>query len=119
MLGHLVNICPASARDGDGVDRRMGKSLWGPAEPRRTTVTVSEPSRQAGSTVSTAGVPPASEASSRPYRRCGVREVVYLCCWSYAAAVLLIWLLVVIPDPKFWPATLFLYGPRWVVVLPL
>jgi endonuclease/exonuclease/phosphatase (EEP) superfamily protein YafD len=41
------------------------------------------------------------------------------CGWLYLNAVLVVWLLLKIPDPRFWPATLFLYGPRWGAAAPL
>ena len=34
-------------------------------------------------------------------------------------AIAAVWLLMKVPDAQFWPTTLILYGPRWVVAVPL
>jgi endonuclease/exonuclease/phosphatase family metal-dependent hydrolase len=41
--------------------------------------------------------------------------------WSsglYLAAVLVVWLLIVLCAEHWWPATLLLFGPRWLLALP-
>lgn len=40
-------------------------------------------------------------------------------CWSYLVATLGLWLVVATLGDRWWPATLFLYGPRWLWALPL
>jgi endonuclease/exonuclease/phosphatase (EEP) superfamily protein YafD len=43
---------------------------------------------------------------------------VALCAWSYLAAALGLWALLYWAD-LWWPASLFLFAPRWLVALPL
>ncbi len=48
-----------------------------------------------------------------------LRLTMTLGCITYLAIVLALWVMMVWAGPRFWPATLFLYGPRWVVATPL
>jgi len=41
-----------------------------------------------------------------------------LCCWLYLGVVLGLWGFLAAAD-LWWPATLFLFSPRWIVALPL
>jgi endonuclease/exonuclease/phosphatase (EEP) superfamily protein YafD len=40
-------------------------------------------------------------------------------CWLYTALALTAWLLLATAVDTWWPATLLMYGPRWVLLLPL
>lgn len=53
---------------------------------------------------------------------CGVRRtpsLVVSACWLYAGAVMVIWAITRWSPPESWPVHLILYGPRWVLALPL
>ncbi|HEV2148552.1 MAG TPA: endonuclease/exonuclease/phosphatase family protein [Longimicrobiaceae bacterium] len=39
--------------------------------------------------------------------------------WGYLAAVVLLWAVLWTLGDRWWPATVYLFGPRWVVLLPL
>jgi vancomycin resistance protein VanJ len=39
--------------------------------------------------------------------------------WSYLAAAAIAWAVLWTLSDRWWPATLFLFGPRWVLLLPL
>jgi endonuclease/exonuclease/phosphatase (EEP) superfamily protein YafD len=58
------------------------------------------------------------QSSSRlPRRR--LRRVVGVACWLYLVAALSLWLFLLAQADRWWPATLVLFGPRWVALLPL
>jgi endonuclease/exonuclease/phosphatase (EEP) superfamily protein YafD len=54
---------------------------------------------------------------TKPKRRLPAR-MVGACGWFYLACVLGLWLLLAAAD-RWWPATFFLFSPRWVAGLPL
>lgn len=39
--------------------------------------------------------------------------------WGYAALVVVVWAVLWTLGDRWWPATVYLFGPRWVVLLPL
>lgn len=39
--------------------------------------------------------------------------------WTYLACVVLSWLLLILAGDRWWPATLLLFGPRWLLSLPM
>lgn len=41
------------------------------------------------------------------------------CCWLYVAAMLGLWLMIRLAADRWWPATLVIFGPRWIWALPL
>src|SRR5947209_16403387 len=53
--------------------------------------------------------------SGRRYR---AGRIVTWCSWLYLLGVLLVWALLSLAADRWWPATLILYGPRWVWALP-
>jgi endonuclease/exonuclease/phosphatase (EEP) superfamily protein YafD len=55
-------------------------------------------------------------AAPRPHRR--LSRWVAVACWLYLAVALGLWCLLFEAD-LWWPATIFLFSPRWVVALPL
>jgi endonuclease/exonuclease/phosphatase (EEP) superfamily protein YafD len=48
-----------------------------------------------------------------------LRRAVAAGVWLYLAAVLGLWLLVRYAGDRWWPATLLLFGPRWVCIVPI
>jgi len=48
-----------------------------------------------------------------------VRAAMIASCWLYAGAVLIFWAAVQLSPPEFWPIHLLLFGPLYVVGLPL
>ena len=61
---------------------------------------------------------PGPEARPPGPRRRRARRVVAVCCWAYLAAVLGLW--AVLDDADvWWPATMLMYSPRWLLGLPL
>jgi endonuclease/exonuclease/phosphatase (EEP) superfamily protein YafD len=54
-----------------------------------------------------------------PLLRKPVPVILRWCCWLYAASVLAVWLILATVAERWWPATLLVYGPRWVGLLPL
>ncbi len=46
-------------------------------------------------------------------------RLVHWLTWTYAAVVVLVWLLLHLAGDRWWPATLLLFGPRWLGLLPL
>ena len=53
-----------------------------------------------------------------PHRALLARWVGWLS-WGYLALALVAWLDVWVLAERWWPATVYLFGPRWLVVLPL
>jgi endonuclease/exonuclease/phosphatase (EEP) superfamily protein YafD len=69
-----------------------------------------------------ANTDPATRVRSRPasaFHAPAAGELFRAACWLYAAAVLGLWLLVATAGVWTWPATLYVYGPRWIAALPL
>jgi vancomycin resistance protein VanJ len=58
-------------------------------------------------------------APGEPRSRRGVRSVVTWCSGLYVAAVLVSWALLVVAADRWWPVTFLLFGPRWVLAVPL
>ncbi len=56
--------------------------------------------------------------SSRWGGRRILRAIAVASCWLYLAMLLALWGSMSWSLPEFWPAHLFLYGPRWVLSLP-
>lgn len=54
----------------------------------------------------------------RVWRRC-VRRLFTAAIWGYALAVLAVWGLIHYGGDRWWFATMMLFGPRWVYLLPL
>jgi vancomycin resistance protein VanJ len=52
-------------------------------------------------------------------RRGPFRRLIRVFSWLYAASVLAVWMWVYGSSPESWLCHLFLYGPRWVLTLPL
>jgi len=48
-----------------------------------------------------------------------LRQIVAGACWLYLAASLLLWIILQTTGDRWWIATVFLFGPRWVCLLPL
>jgi vancomycin resistance protein VanJ len=40
-------------------------------------------------------------------------------CWLYLASVIAAWLIIRIDGDRWWPATMMLFGPRWLLLVPL
>jgi len=55
-------------------------------------------------------------ASRTPER---LRRSVFCACWLYGIASVGLWLILRVTGEQWWPATVFLFGPRWVWLLPL
>jgi endonuclease/exonuclease/phosphatase (EEP) superfamily protein YafD len=55
----------------------------------------------------------------RPLKRRWPFAAVSVCTWSYVAAVLVVWLLLRLGGDRWWFATVILFGPRWLCVVPL
>src|SRR5207244_8594704 len=53
-----------------------------------------------------------------PWRGRAVAVIAW-CCWLYAATVFGLWVLLGTAADRAWPATLVMYGPRWLWALPL
>src|SRR5206468_8061588 len=47
-----------------------------------------------------------------------LRKLLAATCWAYLAFVLAVWLLIRCAGDRWWPATIMLYGPRWVWAVP-
>lgn len=45
--------------------------------------------------------------------------VTIACCWGYLATVLTMAVLLPVGTDRWWPATVFAYGPRWLLAAPL
>jgi endonuclease/exonuclease/phosphatase (EEP) superfamily protein YafD len=60
-----------------------------------------------------------SQPADRVRSNRALARLVVRCCWLYAAGVVCLWLLLRTAADRWWPATLVLYGPRWVWALPL
>ncbi len=54
-----------------------------------------------------------------PRKRRWPARAVAVCTWSYAAAVLVVWLLLRLGGDRWWFATVILFGPRWLCAVPL
>src|SRR4051794_12516831 len=52
-------------------------------------------------------------------RRPRLGRAVAVACVMYAAFVLTLWMLLRFAGDRWWPATLLMYGPRWVWATPL
>jgi endonuclease/exonuclease/phosphatase (EEP) superfamily protein YafD len=52
------------------------------------------------------------------WRRIGALAV-SLACWAYLAAVIAIWVFIRIDGDRWWLATMMLFGPRWLLLVPL
>jgi vancomycin resistance protein VanJ len=62
---------------------------------------------------------PAAAGVLTPRRRAGpLPALVRACSWTYLAAALGSWFLLYLSD-LWWPATLFLFSPRWLLAVPL
>ena len=48
-----------------------------------------------------------------------MRLAVALLCGFYIASVIGIWLFIHVEGDRWWPATMLLFGPRWILLLPL
>ena len=48
-----------------------------------------------------------------------LRQIVAGVCWLYLAASLGLWIILRTTGDRWWLATVFLFGPRWVCLLPL
>ena len=48
-----------------------------------------------------------------------LRRPVMAACWLYGLATVGLWLIVHETGDRWWPVTVFLFGPRWVWLLPL
>ena len=62
---------------------------------------------------------PAAAPAAQPecrWRR--LSRLLAVCCWAYLAGVLAAWLLLAWAD-LWWPATVLLFSPRWLLGLPL
>jgi vancomycin resistance protein VanJ len=72
--------------------------------------------RRAGAVLRNAGSgsPPAESRSRR-----AARSVVTWCSGLYAAAILVSWALLAVAADRWWPLTFLLFGPRWLLALPL
>ena len=46
-------------------------------------------------------------------------KVTNLICWGLLSSVILIWFFISVAGDYWWPATLLLFGPRWLILLPL
>lgn len=46
-------------------------------------------------------------------------RIVQFGCWLYLAAVLVIWAIVGWAGDRWWPASVMMFGPRWIYALPL
>lgn len=57
-----------------------------------------------------------ANGSARPSR---ARRVVGVTCWLYFVATLSLWLFLLAAGDRHWLATVLLFGPRWVALLPL
>ena len=64
-------------------------------------------------------LPPAEQTAGpvSPRRRGRGEALVGSCCWAYLVVVLGCWLLLYASD-LWWPATLFLFSPRWLFFVP-
>jgi endonuclease/exonuclease/phosphatase (EEP) superfamily protein YafD len=62
---------------------------------------------------------PLSPAAIQPERRWRrLTRLLAVCCWAYLAGVLTVWVLLAWAD-LWWPATILLFSPRWLLGLPL
>jgi vancomycin resistance protein VanJ len=59
------------------------------------------------------------QRQATPGRRRLVGIVLAGLAWLYLALVLGLWLVLRTASDRWWPATLLLFGPRWVWLLPL
>src|SRR5271170_7793919 len=48
-----------------------------------------------------------------------IRGAVAVACWAYVVALVACWLLLRFAGESWWVATVMLFGPRWVVLIPL
>ncbi|MRR55632.1 MAG: hypothetical protein EG822_14185 [Deltaproteobacteria bacterium] len=48
-----------------------------------------------------------------------MRRILSFVSWGYLFSVVVFWLFMFFAGDRWWPATLFLFGPRWFAVLPL
>jgi endonuclease/exonuclease/phosphatase (EEP) superfamily protein YafD len=66
---------------------------------------------------------PSAEAAETPRGRSRlsrvVRKAVGALSVAYVVAVVALWALLWLGGDRWWPATLLMYGPRWVYILPL
>ena len=48
-----------------------------------------------------------------------LQQPVEVACWLYLAAIIGLWIIVRETGDRWWLATVFLFGPRWICLLPL
>ena len=51
--------------------------------------------------------------------RARVGSAVAALCWCYSLFVVSIWLFIRLAGDRWWPATVVLFGPRWILLFPL
>ena len=59
-----------------------------------------------------------SPAGERLPRR-GLGPIIAVACWAYLLAAVAVWATIYRLGERWWPATLLLFGPRWVCGLPI
>jgi len=59
----------------------------------------------------------ANRAAARRWPR--LRRTIWIFCWLYLAALLVLCGFIRIEGDRWWPATLILFGPRWIWALPM
>jgi endonuclease/exonuclease/phosphatase (EEP) superfamily protein YafD len=74
--------------------------------------------RRAAKTIASMAEPEAGLATA-PARASRGRRILATAVVAYLAALLLVWALLRFYADVWWPATLLLYGPRWICALPL
>src|SRR5262245_43415126 len=63
-------------------------------------------------------IPSAPSPGQRPPRSRVLTKLLWVCSWSYLTLGIGLWTLLNWAD-LWWPATLFMFAPRWVCLLPL
>ena len=59
---------------------------------------------------------PEKDGKPRPH---GFRQFIAIACWGYLVLAIALWALVRFASERWWVATLLLFGPRWLALLPL
>src|SRR2546421_9115546 len=62
---------------------------------------------------------PASPRETPPNAPGRARAVIGIACWVYLVFAFSLWLLVRAGGDRWWLATVILFGPRWLALLPL
>lgn len=61
----------------------------------------------------------AASRDARPVRLSAGRKLFVAAAWAYLIAAFIAWAIIGIGADRWWPATVLMFGPRWIGLLPL